>query len=488
MPGRLSRPAALAALMLITSIMLSHAADRAAAPSSEAVAPGKFIPTFATKYGGSSGWPELEDAARFDLIVGGAGAAKSKAHPAIPGDTWHVLKQLNPRLVILLYQIGPAEYNMAAWGKLGQGWDWIKANHGAGSADRWTALGVKYGQYLQSKPYPNERMMLPGVPSWQQYWLEGVEAAFWGDPKSPKAIADGVFSDNTRYSMIWKDQWRREGHPDEPDDPAEYYREGKPDLSLYHQHMKSFFHRAFPWMAARGRKIALNFGDMARQPETWAELDGEPDAPFAAMEEGAFAHPWGTLGKQGNFVFYPEKEWLNQVEAMRKLKHVRALMNVHGPVVSDADDIRRMDASDASGKRAWDLLWFALASFLQGYDDVRQNAYMNFTLWGYTRFYWLPEFDPHNLHLGRARGEYRRVEGESGHVYLREFEDGWAVVNPTEEPAVGVAVPQGEARVIDHDALAHPESRPVVRRFDLPARRGVVLLKPGRALGDSDNR
>lgn len=481
MPGHLSRCGALAALLIMVAAMPARAAEE---PAAEPVAPGKFIPTFAIKYGGSSGWVKLEEAARFDLIVASAGAVQSKPHPSIPGDTWRVLKRLNPRLVLLLYQIGPAEYNTAEWGRLGKGWDWIKANHGAGSAERWTALGVKYGEYLQSKPYPKERMMLPGVVGWQQFWLDSVEAAFWGDPKKPSAIADGVFSDNTRYAMVWKGHWRREGHPDTPDDPADYYRNGKPDLALYHQHMKSFFQRAFPWMAARGRKLALNFGDMARGPEAWAELDSEPHAPFAAMEEGAFVHPWG--GK-GAFVFYAEKEWLNQVESMRKLKHVRALMSVHGPVSSGSTDIVRMDSSDALGRRAWDVLWFALASFLQGYDDVRQNAYMNFTVWGYSKFHWLPEFDPQRLHLGRARADYRRLEGEAGHVYLREFEDGWAVVNPADKPATGVAVPEGEARLIDHDALESPESRPLVRRFDLAARGGVILLKPGHALGNADN-
>jgi hypothetical protein len=459
----------------------------AANPATEPAAPGKFIPTFAVKYGSPAGWPALEDAARFDLIVAGAGAGRSKAHPTISGNTWQVLKHLNPRLPILLYEIGPAEYNTAEWGRIGQGWDWIKAHHGIGSADRWTALGAGYHEYLQAKPYPNERMMLPGNPNWQQYWLDSVQAKFWGDPTKPTATADGIFSDNTRYSMIWQGAWLREGHPDTPDVAAEYYANGKADLARYHRDMKSFFARAFPWMAARKLKLALNFDGMARQPDAWAELDGEPDAPFAAMEEGAFVHPWGNAGKAGNFVFYTEKEWLNQVESMRKLKHVRALMNVHGPVISGAKDFRRMEASDASGRRAWDVLWFALTSFLQGYDDVRQNAYMNFTLWGYTQFYWLNEFDPHYLHLGAARGESRRVEGQSGHVYLREFDDGWVAVNPTDKPAEGVAIPAGEAYVVDHDTLEQPTAHPAVRRFDLAARRGVVLLKPGRAIGNADN-
>jgi hypothetical protein len=252
--------------------------------------------------------------------------------------------------------------------------------------------------------------------------------------------------------------------------------------------MKQFYALAVPRFEERGVKLVANFGNMARAPQVWEELDNEPHPPFAAMEEGAFVHPWGTLGRQGNFVYWSEKEWLNQVDTMRNLKHVRALMNVHGPVVSDATDIRRMDASDAAGNRAWDVLWYAMTSFLQGIDDGRQNAYMNFTVWGYTRFYWLDEFDPQYLHLGRAQGPFRRVEGVDGYVYLREFDDGWAVVNPTKSDVLAIPVPGGgTARALDHDTFRQADVQPLVDRFDLPTHQGAILLKPGKMIGNQDN-
>jgi hypothetical protein len=163
-------------------------------------------------------------------------------------------------------------------------------------------------------------------------------------------------------------------------------------------------------------------------------------------------------------------------------------MNVHGPVISEFDDVRRMDASDTSGNRAWDVLWYALASFLQGYDDVRQNAYMNFTVWGYSRFYWFDEFDPVFLHLGKAVGEMQRVQGKSGHIYMREFEDGWVAVNPTRTDVVGVHVPRGRAKIIRHDNLKETDQAPLVDSFDLPSHRGNVLLKPGHRVGSEDNQ
>jgi len=448
----------------------------AAAPVTSGKAPAKFIPSFAIKYGGTSGWPELQDAAHFDVLVMGAGTSQDRADPAIPGGTWQVLKKLNPRMVMLLYEIGPGEYNTASWGRIGKGWEWITREHGVGSPDRWTALSSRSGQYLQGQAYGNERLMLAGNPAWQQYWLENICEKYWGDATRAKAIADGIFADNTSYTMPYLKGWYPEGEPEKADVPADYYSGQQYSAALYHREMESFFARSFPWMAGKKLKLGLNFGDMARRPGDWQELDNEPDAPFAAMEEGAFVHPWG--GK-GSFVFRNEDEWLTQVRVMRGLKHVRALMNVHGPVSGDAKGIARMDARDAAGNRAWDVLWYALASFLQGLNEERSNAFMNFTVWSYTEFHWLKELDPRYLDLGRLRGESQRVEGRQGHVYLRQFENGWAVVNPTPEPALEVAVPDGEARVVDHNTLEQVESRLLVRHFDLGAHRGIVLLKAG---------
>jgi hypothetical protein len=299
------------------------------------------------------------------------------------------------------------------------------------------------------------------------------------------ATADGLFSDNTSYAMPWLGNWLRPGYPDEKDEPVDYMRDGVYQPDLWKAQLRSFLIRAVPWLEMHRKLLVINFGDMGRSPESWRDIDSTQRPVFAAMEEGAFVDPWGG---NGSFVFRNEDEWLRQVNTMRSLKHVRALMNVHGPVASPAQDLTAMDAGDASGNRAWDVLWYAIASFLQGYDDRRQNAYMNFTVWEYTRFYWLKEFDPAYLHLGRARGKSRRVEATGSHIYLREFDDGWVAVNPTTADARSILVPHGQARVLNHDTFEHPDTQPLTDRFDLPAHRGIILLKPGHLIGNGDNR
>jgi hypothetical protein len=73
-------------------------------------------------------------------------------------------------------------------------------------------------------------------------------------------------------------------------------------------------------------------------------------------------------------------------------------------------------------------------------------------------------------------------------VHLREFEDGWVAVNPSLETSISdIAVPEGSARVIDHDELEDAETAPLVATFDLPAKRAVVLLREGRLIGNEDN-
>ena len=476
----------LAVAVLIAAVQSLMIAGEPERP--DRVAPGKFIPTFAVKYGSTSGWPSAEEAARFDLLDVSSSMGHAQVHASRDGNTWQTLKKRNPHLKVFLYKNGPALYNVASWGEIGRGWEWTKQNHGPSCPDRWTAVGVEHGKCLQGRPYPNERLMNLGNPNWQQYWTHETYKKYWAGPSPLGEAADGIFADNCGYHMPWQGQWYVENDTDKPDRPTDYTSDGAHQAGQYKTDIQAFHDGVVPWLADRDKQFILNFGNMARSPEDWLELDRQPHPVFAAMEEGAFVHPWGTLGREGNFVFSPEKEWLNQVRTMGELKQVRALMNVHGPVVSDATDIRRMEASDASGNRAWDVLWYALASFLQGFDDQRQNAYLNFTVWGYNRFYWFDEFDPQYLHLGRAQGEFRRVEGVGGHVYLRQFDDGWVVVNPTGSDVREIPIPGGgSARVLGHDSFRQADQQPLVDRIGLPSHRGVILLKAGRKAGNEDN-
>lgn len=51
--------------------------------------------------------------------------------------------------------MGPGQVIVSFWDRLGQGeWEWLKANHGRDSPDRWTALGVSTGSTCGASTTP----------------------------------------------------------------------------------------------------------------------------------------------------------------------------------------------------------------------------------------------------------------------------------------------------------------------------------------------
>jgi hypothetical protein len=103
------------------------------------IAPGKFIRTFAVKYGSAAGWPPVEEATRFDLLDVSSSMGHTKVHASEHGNTWQTLKRLHPTIKVVLHKNGPGIYTNVNWVQIGDGWDWIIQNHGINSPDRWTA-------------------------------------------------------------------------------------------------------------------------------------------------------------------------------------------------------------------------------------------------------------------------------------------------------------------------------------------------------------
>jgi hypothetical protein len=448
-----------------------------AAPPPE-FARGKFIPTFAICYSNARGARSPEETARFDMLISSTSKRAASAWGQDGKNSWQSLKALNPGMMVFAYVMGPGEYNTADWGQMGEGWDWLKQHHGKDSADRWIAIGQKSGGYLQSVPYPKERLMEFGNANWQRYWCDTVYQDLWEGRKGIDCQgADGIFSDNTSFQVAWANQWRMESRPDQPDVPTTFYTDGKWRNDLWQAAFFRFMNEAVPRLGGKQLKLATNTGHLGRAPEVWRELDTLPNAPFAAMEEGGFVCPWG--GDQKSFKFW---DWERKLAPFSRMRRVKVLMCNHaGPFAGQG--LAAMASPDANGMTGWDALWFALTSFLLGFDDVSRNGLMNFTIWGYSEYHWFDEFDPQYLHLGKALGSFEKC----GPVHFREFEDGWVAVNGETKDATGVKVPAGSARVLNHANFKTWQESPLVTSFDLPAHRGVVLLREGRQAGNGDN-
>ncbi len=441
-------------------------------------APGKFIPTFAICYSNAKGASSTEETARFDLLVCSASRHAAEVWGRNGRNSWQSLKALNPGMVIALYVMGPGEYNTADWGQMGEGWEWLKQQHGKDTSDRWIAVGRKSGDYLRAEPYSKERMMEYTNANWHRYWCDTTYQDLWRGRKGIDCQgADAVFSDNTSFRIAWAGQWRTEAHPEQRDEPTTFFVDGQWRHDLWRAGFFDFLRAAVPRLSTNGTKLLLNTGEIGRQPEGWRQLDSLPDPPFAAMEEGGFVCPWG--GDQKSFKFW---DWEQKLEPFSRLRHVKALMCNHaGPFAGRG--LAAMDSADANGMSGWDALWFALTSFLLGFDDVSRNGLMNFTIWGYSEYHWFDEFDPQYLHLGKAKGGFVK----QGLIHFREFDDGWVAVNGQSKDAADVKVPGGSARVLNHGNFKRCQSVPLVTSFDLAAHRGVVLLREGKQAGNADN-
>ena len=465
-----------------TVLLREHHDVTATFEPADLVVGDSFIPSFAIKYGDAgAGARDLDETARFDVLL------VTSVHHHVWGEggqtSWETLATRHADQVVLLRALGPGLYNTAAWGVIGSGWEWLKANHGVDAGEeRWTGTGARF-EYLASGAFPAERSMLLANEGWQQWWLDNVHRDWWlGGRGVHQTGASGVFAGRTGYRVPFADGWFDEAHTGDDafaDHPADYRLHGAYQHDAWRSDTNAFIGRAVPWLAERDLLLAVELGRMEEDPEAWRELDALPAAPFAAFEEAGF------IGRQGGT--YTVSGWEQKVETLLALDNVAALVACHGDVPGAAGlaalDVAR-DDGNTGPTTGWEALWFCMTSLLCALEPGRPNAYLGFTAWGYTGYHWLDELDPEHLHLGAPLGDYGAVGG----VYLREFEDGWVAVNPSPEPANGVAVPAGQARVLDHARFADPDASALVETFDLPAWRGIVLLKEGRLVGDADNR
>ncbi len=457
------------------AVFALHCLNAAWAAAPAEFAPGKFIPTFAICYSDARGARSPEETARFDLLLCSASKRAASAWSQRGSNSWQSLKALNPGMVIAVYVMGPGEYNTADWGQMGEGWDWLTQHHGKDSADRWLAVGQKSGGYLQAAPYPNERLMEFGNTNWHRYWCDTVYQDFWQGRKGIDFQgADAIFSDNTSFQVAWADQWRVESQSGQTDVPTTFYRDGIWRHDLWQAGFFEFLNAAVPRCASNQLKLILNTGQLGRQPEVWRKLDALSNPPFAAMEEGGFVDPWG--GDQKSFKFW---DWESKLAPFSGLRHVKVLMCNHGGPFP-GEGLAAMDSPDANGMTGWDALWFSLTSFLLGFDDVSRNGLLNFTIWSYSEYHWFDEFDPQYLHLGKAVGPFEK----RGPVHFREFEGGWVAVNAEARDAAAIKVSAGSARVLNHRNFKTWKQAPLVTSFDLPAHRGVILLREGKQAGN----
>lgn len=440
----------------------------------------KWLRSFAIKYSNTKAQP-ADETAKFDLLITTGGHSTIWAENG--KNSWLSLKARNPQLQVVLYQMGPGAYRTDPPGgnppKLNGDWDWIKANHGIGSGDRWTGHGyASLNSYLQCKVHSSERAMYVGAANWRKYWFEQLYDGFFAT--NAQQGADGVFVDLGGYEVAEGSVWRTEDTLTD-DNSGDYFTGSAYDMAKYRTHMQQFYDEAIPYLTTKGKIAASNFGYADTHPEYWTDLDARPAPPAMAMQES------GTIKRYGTFTFNVNNI-KTKLDTFAGMKNVVVLNATHGDEADYAETgLARMDVVKSVGPGSgtttmtgWEALWFGIATHMATVNQARDSAYLGFTLWNYGEYHWFDEFDPQYLHLGNPVAD-RFIQ--DGAVY-REFDDGWVVANTTLADLKALKVPTGQARVITHANFKSSNSAPLVGTFDLPLHRGIVLLKPGKLIGE----
>ncbi len=425
----------------------------------------------------------LEEAARYDLIVTSRSASYAgwRSGPS-QKDAFLRLKALNPKLKIMVYQMGPGQYIESDWGKVGDGLDWVKANHGKNASDRWLSLGVSTGEYLRALPYPVERAMHLGNRNWQDYWnARTVQDFFTAGQPNYLAGADGIFADGMQPSVHWSNKWCPESKLFFPqgstipycgdtqnsavDHPDFYYQGGTYNTARWYSDLVSFLDRAVPYWRERNLLFGLNAWIVVETSTQPYRRDLNRIQPFLVMDEYSF---YGDSSGNAPTV----TQWERALANLRDAQGYR-LFSMNRFITSCSQQgLDRLDCKNRAGASGWDVLWFSLMSFLLGYnfDLENPNGYFAFSAWGYQDQYVYPEYD-RLPDIGAPLSEARK---EANGLWLRPFERGLIAVNITDQEIQYHLARQ--ARVLGHTNFLDPSSVPATSQLVLPAGRGALLI------------
>jgi hypothetical protein len=128
----------------------------------------------------------------------------------------------------------------------------------------------------------------------------------------------------------------------------------------------AFAEHGVPTLANRGRTKA------AAGVAAWVALDrsvGAGHAPVGQMEESAFI----THGPSADVNWVPHEGWVSQISVMGQVKNSIVMMSTNKcQLVSQRTALRNVSGTDNYGNEVhfWQVLWYAMASFHVGKNDV----------------------------------------------------------------------------------------------------------------------
>jgi hypothetical protein len=411
----------------------------------------KFIRTFAIRIGGSSLEPGDEVLlAKFELVN-----FNRFHYNDINGDTWGTIRAINPNVELYLYQAGrstrdiddhkPIVYlnNLGRWN--------ISRGHSMGSLNIDNPelfLLDSDSNRIYSPSYPDSWLMDVGSKAYQDYWIEATIHDIVDQPWT----VDGVFVDNVQSRLTGMSSM-----------PVKYATDEEWDSAMH-----DFIDAITVGLHNKSQKIWGNRGHMRNEHDydSYVNLDNLPDPPDAMLVEGIFACKWGSEDVQ----FYPEGEWKLSVDLPSEIHNYKLCYQSH------TDLSEGQNGTDNHGKPVnfWDVLWYAMASYHIGKNEVDNNSYFGFSE-SYNKVIWYDEFD--HIDLGKAVGNYKVTNYNGNDIYWREFEEGYVYVNPTKNDVSSISLTE-TCKQLTHDNFKNDSATiPDVNTITLKSHRGTMLLK-----------
>ncbi len=435
--------------------------------SSTAEAPARDVRQMLIYYGGAPALSDdiARDIAAFDLL-----AIDRWRYRDLRPDSWTRLRQLNPNILIFLYQLGPqsstandrqdkfylnniSRYSHSRGHPMGAVTsgknDWILKNYP--------------GSPIRPPDLPDFVQLDFGSPTFQRYWATATEM----DVLTQSWRADGIIIDNCSVDgggIARSVAGRR---------PSRY-----PTAAAWNTGMNSFVGAVSTYLQTRGQKAMPNRGG-SRLPEgraAWLALDAMESPPDFVMEEGAFAVSWGP----GDVQFYPSEQWLDQVTLARDIRNSSVVYVSHTDVAPGATGV------DSAGNPVSfsQVFLFSAASYLLARDDQRHPTYFSFNSFrgkaGYSRVERFNALD--FIATGKAKGDIELLKAGSVQLYERRFATARVIVNPTSSTAtVPMVRPMLSIESSDGNSIS---LRPVGEVLRLAAHSAVILLPASRSQTD----
>jgi hypothetical protein len=368
----------------------------------------------------------------------------------LSGGTWTAIKQLNPNILIYIYNTGIETE--------GPNCDYDN------SVCRYSTFNSTYpslfltngGNRITDPDYTDFWLMdfgSTGTNSYPNLWAQYTKIDI---VNNSSVVADGIFGDRCDLLATFKTD--KYGGID-------IGNGGSVSNAAWITAANYFANTISGLMAPQ--KLFLNRGGtrFSNGSSGWTALDGMSTPPDAVLEEGAFVVRYGAPSPGA--WFFSEDQWKLQIDLMSQIHHSKTVWESH----CNMTETQTGTDQDGNSVGFWDAYWYAITSYLIGKNTTDNNSYfawmedVNAVLW---------QNELSTINLGNPIGSYISTKIGSVNIYSRKYANGTVYVNPgTSSATITLSSPGMQ--------LSHSNFTTGVQvsSFTLAPKRGTIVMTAG---------